>query len=209
MLRINLLPREVLDRHRFEGWYRIVFIIALGLVVFVFLVWAGLIILVQQKSDELTTQREKAAQYAEQGKSFDIFEKKESELSARQSLAQAALANRINTGKVAEEISMVLPDEVWIDSMSLDEIAGMSFVGNTPRSSGRSLNMAYKSVAKTLVRVNELPELTDVWLSNAANVSWSAWSAASKISTATPVVQFTTSAKLLNPSQVPTKTAGE
>jgi hypothetical protein len=177
-------------------------------VLFVFLVWAGLIILVQQKSDELTTQREKTAQYVEQGKTFDIFEKKEKELSARQGLAQSALANRLNTGKIAEEISMVLPDEVWLDSLTLDEIAGMSFIGNTPRSSSRSLDMAYKSVAKTLVRVNELPELTDVWLSNAANTSWSAW-ASSDVDTSTPVVQFTTSARLLKPSEVPSNTAGE
>jgi len=208
MLRINLLPREVLDRHRFEGWYRIVFIIALGLVLFVVLVWAGLIVFVQQKSDQLTTQREKTAALIEQGKTFDIFEKKEQELAARQGLVQAALANRLNAGKIAEEISMVLPDEVWLDMLSLDEESGMSFIGNTPRSSSRSLNISYKSVAKTLVRVNQLPELTDVWLSNAANTSWSAWSP-STIDTETPVVQFTTSAKLLNPSEVASLTAGE
>lgn len=208
MLRINLLPREVLDRHRFEGWYRIVFIVALGLVMFVVLVWAGLIVFVQQRSDQLTMQREKTAEYVEQGKTFDIFETKEQELAARQALVQSALANRLNIGKIAEEISMVLPDEVWLDTLSLDEKAGLSFIGNTPRSSSRSLDMAYKSVAKTLVRVNELPELTDVWLSNAANTGWSAW-ASSTIDTSTPVVQFTTSAKLLNPSQVASLNAGE
>ena len=208
MPRINLLPREVLDRHRFEGWYRYVFIVSTGLALLVLLVAAGLLLLVQQKTDELQTERDKAAQYTEQGKTFDVFERKEKELSDRQALAQAALADRINAGKVAEEVSMVLPDEVWLDSFSVDQAAGMSFIANTPRSSSHSLSISYKSVAKTLVRINELPELTDVWLSNAANSSWEGW-AASTVSTTTPVVQFTASAKVLTPSQVPAKATGK
>ena len=44
-----------------------------------------------------------------------------------------------------------------------------------------------------ILRVNELPELTDVWLSNAASTGWSGWDP-SGVDTSTPVVQFTTSA---------------
>ena len=208
MLRINLLPREVLDRHRFEGWYRYVFIVSTGLALLVLLAAAGLLLLVQQKTDELQTQRDKAAQYVEQGKAFDIFEQKEKELTDRQGLAQTALSDRINMGKIAEELSMILPDEVWLDSLTLDQAAGMSFIANTPRSSSHSLNIAYKSVAKTLVRVNEMPELTDVWLSNASNASWVGWQN-SVVNTETPVVQFTTLAKILTPAQVPPKAAGK
>jgi hypothetical protein len=204
MQRINLLPREVLDRHRFEGWYRYVFIITTGLALLVLLAAAGLLLLVQQRSDELQTQRDKAAQYAEQGKTFDIFERKEKELADRQALVQAALVDRINMGKVAEELSMILPDEVWLDSLTLDQTSGMSFVANTPRSSSHSLDVAYKSVAKTLVRVNEMPEVADVWLSNASNASWVGWQG-STVDTTTPVVQFTTLAKILTPQEVPPK----
>lgn len=198
MLRINLLPREVLDRHRFEGWYRYIFIITTGLVLLILLIAAGLYILVQQKSDELQTAQEKTQQYAEQGKAFDVFEKKEKEFNDRQAIAQAALANRFNLGKIAEEISLVLPDEVWLDSLTLDQSTGMSFIGNTPRSTSQSMNQSYKSVARTLVRLNEVPEINDVWLSNAANIQWSNWDPSSGISTTTPVVQFTTLAKLIS-----------
>lgn len=196
MLRINLLPREVLDRQRFEGWYRYIFIISIGLILVVLLAAAGLYVAVQSKSDELQTANDKAKQYAEQGKAFDIFEKKETELTARQAIAQLALAGRVNIGKIAEEVSLVLPDEVWLDSMSIDQASGLTFIGNTPRSSSQSMNVSYKSVAKTLVRLNELPDVNDVWLTSASNQTWSAWDTASTINTATPVVQFTTSAKL-------------
>ena len=208
MLRINLLPREVLDRHRFEGWYRYVFIVSIGLILLVLLTAAGLYLLVQQKSDALQAAQEKVASYTEQGKAFDIFEKKEQELTARQGLVTTILADRINVGKVAEEISMVLPDEVWLDSLSIGEGAGVAFSANTPRSNSQSLHIAYKSVAKTLVRVNELPELTDVWLSNASNATWKAW-ADQTVSVETSVVAFTATAKVLTPSQVPTVSAGK
>jgi Tfp pilus assembly protein PilN len=196
MLRINLLPREVLERQRFEGWYRYIFIISVGLILVVLLIAAGLYVAVQQKSDDLQTANEQAQQYAEQGRAFDIFEKKETELAARQILAQLALADRLNIGKLAEEISLVLPDEVWLDSMNIDQANGLTFIGNTPRSTSQAMNVAYKSVAKTLVRLNELPDVDDVWLTSASNQTWSAWDTASTINTTTPVVQFTTSAKV-------------
>jgi Tfp pilus assembly protein PilN len=208
MLRINLLPREVLDRHRFEGWYRYVFIVSTGVILVVLLVTAGLFLLVQQKTDELQTARDKVAQYTEQGKTFDVFERKEKELADRQKLAQSALSDRINAGKVAEELSMVLPDEVWLDTLSFDQGTGITFTANTPRSASKSVNVSYKSVAKTLVRVNELPEITDVWLTNAANSQWSGWQGSS-VASPTPVVQFATSAKVLTPSELPPKATGK
>ncbi len=196
MLRINLLPREVLDRHRFEGWYRYIFIITIGLVLIVLLAAAGLYMAVQQKSDELQTAQDTAQKFAEQGKAFDVFEKKEQDLAARQAITQTALAYRLNLGKIAEEISLVLPDEVWLDSLTLDEENGVSFQGNTPRPATQSMNVAYKSIAKTLVRLNELRDINDVWLSNATNGVWNAWDVSSEVTSATPVVLFTTSAKI-------------
>jgi len=207
MLRINLLPREILERHRFEGWYRYIFIVTFGLVLVVLLIAAGLYLAVQQTSDELQTAKDKAQQYAEQGKAFDVFEKKEKELADRQVVAQTALSGRVNLGKIAEEISLVLPDEVWLDTMSLGQDSGMSFTGNTPRSSSESANISYKSVAKTLVRINELPLISDVWLSSATNAVWNTWDPSSNITTDTPVVQFTTSGKISGSSAATPTTA--
>jgi len=197
MLRINLLPREVLDRHRFEGWYRYIFIIATGLVLIVLLVAAGLYFAVQQKSDDLQAARSLAQEYAEQGKVFDVFEKKEKELSERQTVASTALSGRFNLGKIAEEVSLVLPDEVWLNRLTMGETAGLVLNAFTPRSGSQSMSVAYKSVAKSLVRLNELPEVTDVWLTGATNSTFSAWDASSNITSATPVVQFDASAKLV------------
>lgn len=200
MLRINLLPREILDKHRYSRWYRFVFIVAAGVGAALLLVALGLSILVQQKAEELQVTHDLVAQYQEQGKAFDVFEKKENELNDRQAIVQLALANRVNLGKVAEETSLILPDEVWVDSLSLDEAEGLTFTGNTPRSSSQSLSQSYKSVARTLVRLNQLPQITDVWLIRADNSAWSRWDTASVLTTTLPVVQFQVSAKVLRSS---------
>ena len=97
------------------------------------------------------------SKYAEQGKAFDVFEKKEQELAARQAIAQTALADRINLGKIAEEISLVLPDEVWLDSLTLGSGERRVVPGkHAALERAQSMNVAYKSIAKTLVRLNEL-----------------------------------------------------
>jgi Tfp pilus assembly protein PilN len=207
MLRINLLPPEVLDHRRFEGWYRYIFIVTTGLALLVLLTSAGLYLLVQQRNDSLQTQLDLAAQYTEQGKAFDVFEEKEKAFTSRQALAQAAMADRIDLGKVSEELSMILPDEVWFDSMGVDQNSKLSIAANTPRSSSQSLDVSYKSVAKTLVRMNDLSEVTDVWLSNATNGTWSSWDG-STVDTVAPVVQFTVSAQVLKPSQEPQNQQG-
>jgi Tfp pilus assembly protein PilN len=213
MLRINLLPREVLDRQRFEGWYRYIFIITFGLILIVLLAAAGVYVAVQSTTDELQTAKDRAQQYAEQGRAFDVFEKRENEMAARQAIAQLALADRFNIGKIAEEISLVLPDEVWLDSMNIDQANGLSFIGNTPRSNSQSMNLSYNSVAKTLVRVNALPDIRDVWLTVASNQTWAGYDASSNVTSGTPVVQFTTTAKLAHstittPSATPTPPSG-
>lgn len=197
MLRINLLPREILDKHRYSRWYRFIFIVAAGVGAALLLVALGLSILVQQKAEELQVIHDLAAQYQEQGKAFDVFEKKENELNDRQAIAQTALADRMNLGKVAEETSLILPDEVWLDSLVIDEADGLQLTGNTPRSNSQSLNQSYKSVARTLVRLNQLPQITDVWLTSASNAAWSKWDTATDIATSTPVVQFQVSAKVI------------
>jgi len=175
MVRVNLLPREVIDRRRFEQWYRYVFIGLVGGVLIVLFAYAGLFLMTQQKVDELQVLQEEATTLKAQADAFAVFEVKEQELVARSVVAQAALAGRINMGMLAEEISLVLPDEVWLDNMSLSQDTGVALSGSTPRSASESADVAYKSIAKLLVRLNELKSLYDVWLVSATNTTWNGW----------------------------------
>jgi len=209
MVRVNLLPREVIDRRKYEQLYRYVFIGAVGLVLIVLFAYAGIFLMGQQKSDELQTLQEDTQQFQAQADSFSVFEAKEQELLARERIAQTALAGRINMGLVAEEISLVLPDEVWLGSMTISEEDGLALAGNTPRSTSESVDVAYKSIAKMLVRLNELPSLFDVWLLSATNTEWTGWTVAEGAATPLPakVVAFQATGKVVKPAVAASTTA--
>lgn len=206
MLRINLLPREVLDRRRYEGWYRWVAILAVGLVLIFLGVYVLLMLEASSKASQLQSIDESATQTKATAASLAIFENKEQELAKRQQVAVTALAGRVNMGELANEISLVLPDEVWLDALAINESTGIVMTANTPRNASESMDVAYKSVAKTLVRINELPDVIDVWLATAANGNWSKWAppaagATGAAATALPVnvVTFQATGKVVIP----------
>ena len=202
MFRINLLPKEVLERRRYEGWYRWVFILAIGLILIILAIYVLLMFDVASKNNELQGVVEQSKLYAADAEQLSIFQNKEQELQARQTVAETALAGRINIGQVANDISLVLPDEVWLDTLSLSEATGITLSGNTPRTTGETTDVAYKSVAKTLVRLNELPQLYDVWLNSASNSTWGQFTTHALSSAPLPVkvVSFQASGKIYRPS---------
>ena len=87
---------------------------------------------------------------------LSIFQNKEEELQQREGVAQTALAGRVNVGQVANDISLVLPDEVWLDGLTINEKTGVVVTAEHPAYRRRVDDVAYKSVAKTLVRLSEL-----------------------------------------------------
>jgi len=203
MFRINLLPKEVLERRRYEGWYRWVFILAIGLVLIVGAVWLLLTVEVNSKQNDLQGIAEQSQSTNAQAEQLSIFQNKEEELQKRQVVAQTALAGRVNVGQVANDISLVLPDEVWLDLLTINQDTGVVLSADTPRTAGESTDVAYKSVAKTLVRLNELPELYDVWLNTATNSTWNQFATRVLQTGGTPnvlkVVAFQASGKVIRP----------
>ena len=200
MFRINLLPKEVLERRRYEGWFRWVVILGVGLVLIMLGVYALLMVEVASKNGQLQAIQESATQRKTLAEQLSIFQEKEQELKTRQSVAQTALAARVNIGQVAEDVSLVLPDEVWLDLLTINQDTGIVLTAQTPRNAGQSNDVAYKSVAKTLVRLSELPDLYDVWLTTATNAQWQQWAppAAGAQASALPVnvVTFQASTKV-------------
>ncbi|NTW29088.1 MAG: hypothetical protein HGA39_06975 [Coriobacteriia bacterium] len=198
MVHINLLPRAVLNRRRYERWYRYIFIIAVGLVALVLLLSGALWLMVQQKTDTLQSANEQVQQYRAQSDALAVFEQNTQTLQARQAAVQAALSQRVDMGKLANNISLVLPSEVWLKSITIGQESGVLVVGSTPRSTSQSMDVAYKSIAKTLVRLGELKELSSVWLSSAANTIWQEWAVQSGSAKPDPinVVGFQITGKL-------------
>jgi hypothetical protein len=204
MVRINLLPKHILEKRRYEKWYQYVFFAFGALLIFVLLIWGLFYFQATAKNDELLALKEQSTQLQAKADAFGVFEKKEQDLAGREQIAQTALAGRVNMGRVANEVSLVLPDEVWLSQMSISEKDGLLLSALTPQSSSQSMDIGYKSVAKTLVRLNELIDIYDVWLSGASNGTYQL--AAEGTQTApppNPVVQFQANGKVVVPALPP------
>ena len=205
MVRINLLPREILDRRKYEKWYGWVFLAGALLFVVIAVLWLALSTLANTKSAELQQSQESVSQLKASADAFAIFEQQQEAAQARVAVANAALAGRLDMGKIAEEISLILPSEMWVNSIHLDQTTGLDLKGYTPSSSKMSSVEGFKSVVGLMVRMNVLSSVTDVWLTSAATAPFNAFDktalAAAGQSAGLPTVQFEVTGKIVPPVQ--------
>lgn len=191
MVRINLLPRDIIERRRWERYYPIIFTIAAIAFVVVLLLVVGEFLLVQSQRRNLQETQNAAQTFAQQAQDFAIFTQREDALRARAGVASGALTGRVDWARLANELSLVLPDEVWVTTVGGEQANGMVLSGNTPNLDPSSADEGYKSVAVTLVRLAALPELYDVWLTNASAADFPVTSLQTD-----PVVNFSIKSKV-------------
>ncbi len=154
MVQINLLPPEILERRKYDRYYPYVFVTAGILIAIIVLVWILLQFLVGQRAQVLQQTQETTAQLTAQAESLAIFEKQRGELEARQQVASRPSLGRVDMGGLAEDISLVLPEEVWSYRLKCSEFNGMEIGAFTPVTSQPNVKEGYKSVAATLVRLS-------------------------------------------------------
>lgn len=199
MLRINLMPPEVLEQRRWEKWYRYVFFAFAALLILILLVAAWVWLMAQAKQDALLGLQQSSQNYAAKAASFSVFEKRREELAGRQALVDQALDGRVNMGRLVDDISLILPEEIWVEQLRLNQDTGLDMDAYTPLSASKSANVGYKSVAKTLVRLDSLVDLDEVWLTAASATEYGAWQVAAGSETPTTtadVVRFQVNGKI-------------
>jgi hypothetical protein len=172
MVRINLLPQEILEKRRFERDIRYVVLAGVVVLVLLFAVYGVLTIQVGQRNAELQDRQQTVANLEAQAEAFAIFEEKESDLEARLVLADEALAGRVEWGRVANELSLIMPSDVWIVTLTTDEEQGVTMFARAVDSETDVPDVGHKAVAKTLVRLNDLEQLSSVWLSSSIKTEY-------------------------------------
>ena len=91
----------------------------------------------------------------------------EQEKSARISALSAALSGRLAWDRVLREVSLVLPDDVWLSSLS----ATAPVAASPTTTAGFSINgrtYSHDGVARLLVRLSVVPQLSNVQLQHSA-----------------------------------------
>jgi len=166
--RINLLPPETLERRRAEKRLRYVILAAIALAVVLAAVWSVAFFRLEGKREDLAAVEQQVKTTQTQADQLAIFEERATELDSRKETVTLALGDRRDWAKLFDEISLVLPDDVWVQTLSAEEEAGLQMLGFAVDAPNDNPDLGHKSIAKTLVRLADLDQLYDVWLTNSA-----------------------------------------
>ena len=168
MIRINLLPPEITQKRKDEKSWRLAFAggIVLGVLLFAFymVVWLQMSI----REGEVAGAGQKADMVVAQAGQYQIFETKLSDMKNRRAIADQALAQRIDWGRLFRELALVLPTDTYLTTLSGAELPDRSgqlqLAGLAPNYPEGSADTGYKVIAKVLVRLTELDQIRKVWL---------------------------------------------
>lgn len=189
MMRINLLPPEILERRKAERRFGWVILAAVVVAVVLAGVWAIAYFRLQGKQDELASIQQQVQSTNAQADQLAIFEERAAELETRRATASQALADRRDWAKLFNEVSLVLPADIWIENMSAAEDAGLSLTGYAIDAPSDVPDQGHKSIAKMLIRLADLDQLSDVWLTSSAKGEFEEQ----------PVLEFTVTADVAAP----------
>lgn len=172
MTRINLLPPEILERRKAEKRFGLVGLVAFVLLLALVGVYSFAAFNVQTKEDELALVQQQVRTTQAQADQLAIFEERSSELQTRRETAELALSNREDWNKLFQNMSLVLPADVWVQTMAADEVEGLQIAGYAIDSASDSPDLGHKTIAKMLVRLADLDQLQDVWLTNSTKAEF-------------------------------------
>jgi Tfp pilus assembly protein PilN len=171
VIRINLIPPEILQSRKDERRWKWVWLAGgiAALVVAIF--WAATYLQVSAASTEVASIQQQVAELQGQTARFAVFSQAEDQLRVRQESVDAAIKGRIDWSEMLYELGLVLPSDVYLTTFTGVDNAG---TGSVVTMAGQAVYdpddvpaNGYKSIAKMLVRLTELKELNSVWLTSA------------------------------------------
>lgn len=177
MIRINLIPPEITEKRKDEQRWKWVIVGAVAAAVVLLVFWAAMLLAVQAKQSDVAAVKQEAEQLQGQTARFQIFQQKESDLKLREGIYESAKAGRVDWTRILNEVALVLPSDVFLDSLAgsspTEKQASLNLVGQAVHMTSEDSEQGngFKAVAKMLVRLTELPEIEQVWLSTVTHGS--------------------------------------
>jgi Tfp pilus assembly protein PilN len=172
VIRINLIPPEILASRRDERRWKWVWLFGGLLSVAIAMFWAIIFLQVNAATSDVASIQQEAATLTASASRFDVFQRTEADLSVRKDAVNAAIAGRIDWSKVLFELGLVLPRDIYlttftgVDNGTSDSV--VTLAGQALFDPKRAPALGYKSIAKMLVRLTEMNELDSVWLTSAS-----------------------------------------
>ena len=166
MTRINLIPPEILEKRKTEG--RLAWVLLAFVVVAAFLVgfFGVMRVSVGVKEQDVASAEQETESLELQAARFQVFEEREEDLQRRVEMSRQVLQGRVDWNRLCQELSLVLPDDVWLTSINGSEELGVTIVGSALDFRDDVPDSGHKIIASTLVRLADLDQLYNVWLSD-------------------------------------------
>ena len=166
MTRINLIPPEILEKRKTEGRLAWVLLALVLVSAFLFAFFGVMKVSVDLKEQDVASAEQELENLELQAERFRVFEEKENDLDRRAEISAAALQGRVDWSRLCQELSLVLPDDVWLTPISGGEELGVTIVGSALDLRDDVPDTGHKVIARTLVRLTDLDQLYNVWLSD-------------------------------------------
>jgi Tfp pilus assembly protein PilN len=172
VIRINLIPPEILATRRDERRWKWVWLagglIAAGIALF----WATTYLQVSAANSEVASIQQEATSLQGQTARFSVFQRNEADLNVRKAAVTAAMAGRIDWSRMLFELGLVLPNDIYLTTFTgVDSGSGsgsvVTLAGQAIYNPAKAPAVGYKSIAKMLVRLTEMSQLDSVWLTSA------------------------------------------
>ncbi len=163
MIRVNLLPPDVLEKRKLERWWVYAVFVALAFYAVLAVIAGALVYVRIGKASDLSAKQQEAASLQTQAAQFKVFEDRQATFAARKAVVQKALAGRVGWPSILTDLSLVLPSDAWLDTLTLDEKA-VSVTGKAVDSVNEPAAAGFKTIAKLLVRLGDLRAFDNVWL---------------------------------------------
>ncbi len=185
---INLLPPEIQQRRRAKRITALFLLVLAVLIVFMLFTYGAISYRVYQQEKLVAQQKRENVELTTEISQLKAYEAKQTELQRMENAVNRALAGKIMWSRIMNELSMVIPSDVWLIDLTGDGIAGVSLKGYT---------FDHPAVAKWMVRQKEIKELARIGLQYSKKAEVEKQN----------VIEFTTTAQFASVQAAPAKAA--
>ncbi len=215
MTRIDLIPPEVVEKHKSRRIITImviVFAAVFGVALAVYLITLAQAMMASERVAVIKSENVKVQQYTEKLKPYQDRKKAQDE---RQAIVGTMTENQVLWSSILNDISMVIPNDIWLKSVKMDVNEILTAKESTAAAKttqpkppitivGYAFNHA--AVARWLVHLNEINQFRGVWLDYATEQTVAAETTSAPTGT-TPqpvkVIEFQTTVYLTKFKEAP------
>lgn len=173
MTRIDLIPLEVVEKHKARRLISVIgagFFIVIIIIVVLYALLTGQVMMASNRVDKINQQKKQVQAYINKLKPYEDRKKAVDE---RKTTVGTVTTNQMKWSSVLNDISMVMPSDVWLKQLTIDINPILTQQQSTTTSAAETKTPPIKligyafdhaAVARLLVHLSEIDQFRSVWL---------------------------------------------